>query len=448
MACRAAIQVRKYEELVSRTPDGRPLFADCTQAVLGRNRSFHQQLTFGLHDWIQRIELVHRIKIFGRNGLALGDVNGDGLDDVYVCQPGGLPNRLYVQQQDGTCVDRSREAAVDWLDQTSAALFVDLDNDGDQYLIGAVPWALLISANDGRGRFDLRGTLAASEYVQTLSVIDFDNNRRLDIYVCHAFASAEYREDNLDAAIAQYRQAIRQDSNLATAHFYLGVALWDKRETSDALVAYRSALQLDPQNAVYPAALGIRLRQLGQREEASRMLERAARLDPTDSKMRSNLRVTLCELGRVDAGVSHLKEAARLSPNDAALWAILGMALARHDPRSALDAFREAIRLDSESPTLYIHLGRLLTTHQDAEIRNGKEAVIYAKKLVELTNAEDARALDLLAAAHAEAGKFEDAVDVAQQAEQVARKHNQLDLAKKIRQRLSLYRGGRTFRSP
>jgi len=30
-----------------------------------------------------------------------GDVNGDGLDDVYLCQPGGLPNRLYVQNSDG-----------------------------------------------------------------------------------------------------------------------------------------------------------------------------------------------------------------------------------------------------------------------------------------------------------------------------------------------------------
>ena len=47
--------------------------------------------------------------VFTRSGMAVGDVNGDGLDDVYVCQPGGLPNRLFVQQSDGTAIDRSHE---------------------------------------------------------------------------------------------------------------------------------------------------------------------------------------------------------------------------------------------------------------------------------------------------------------------------------------------------
>ena len=50
---------------------------------------------------------------FGHHGLALGDVDGDGLDDVYLCQPGGLPNRLFVQQADGTALDTSAAAGVD-----------------------------------------------------------------------------------------------------------------------------------------------------------------------------------------------------------------------------------------------------------------------------------------------------------------------------------------------
>ena len=88
-----------------------------------------------------------------RYGVAVGDVNGDGLDDLYVCQPGGLPNRLYVQNADGTATDRSREAGVDWLDLSVSALLVDLDNDGDQDLVIVTDHRLLVSSNDGTGHF-------------------------------------------------------------------------------------------------------------------------------------------------------------------------------------------------------------------------------------------------------------------------------------------------------
>ena len=57
-------------------------------------------------------------------------MNGDGLDDVYVCMQVGLPNRLLIKQPDGTAVDQAAAAKVDFLDVTRAALLVDLDNDG------------------------------------------------------------------------------------------------------------------------------------------------------------------------------------------------------------------------------------------------------------------------------------------------------------------------------
>ena len=62
----------------------------------------------------------------------MADVNGDGLDDIYICQPGGLPNRLYLQRTDGTLQDMTESAGVGWLIHTHGCLLVDLDNDGDQ----------------------------------------------------------------------------------------------------------------------------------------------------------------------------------------------------------------------------------------------------------------------------------------------------------------------------
>ena len=180
-----SIRASDFEEV---SVDG-PWLVDCTEAVLGKNLSFREQLSFGLHHWLSRLGRVNGINVFSHSGMALGDVNGDGLDDIYVCQPGGLPNRLYIQQSDGTAIDRSQESGTDWLDHTSSALIVDLDNDGDQDLVAATDTGLLLMENDGTGQFQLRATLATRDTdTKSLSAADFDDDGDLDLYICIDFA--------------------------------------------------------------------------------------------------------------------------------------------------------------------------------------------------------------------------------------------------------------------
>jgi hypothetical protein len=160
------------------------LFTDCTESVLAGNDCFETQIRKGIDHWRLRLEEQIGMDAAALVGTAIGDVNGDGLDDFYYCEAGGLPNRLFVQRLDGTVRDMAAEAGVDWLDRSRAALFFDWDNDGDQDLVVNVGMSLLLMQNDGTGRFRLGGQLRPHPTPYSLSAADYDNDGWLDLYVC------------------------------------------------------------------------------------------------------------------------------------------------------------------------------------------------------------------------------------------------------------------------
>ncbi len=151
----ASIDAAEYEEVEA----PRRLFVDDTWSILGHEPVWSDQFRRGADDWLGRIESWIESDGFGHHGLAVGDVDGDGLEDLYVCDMGGLPNRLFRQNPDGTATDISARAGVDWLERTRSALLLDLDNDGDQDLVVATSVALLFMSNDGTGRFTLETNL-------------------------------------------------------------------------------------------------------------------------------------------------------------------------------------------------------------------------------------------------------------------------------------------------
>ena len=167
--------------------DGLP-FQDVTERAIGTHASWKEILARSI-DWFRaRLDASSGITVYGHNGIAVGDSDGDGLDDIYVCTPGGLPNILYRARPDGSFDDASASAGVDFLDNTSQALFLDLDNDDDQdlFLVGAD--ALSVLLNNGSGGFEpLPGAIPADisgrSTPVSIAAADHDLDGVLDVFV-------------------------------------------------------------------------------------------------------------------------------------------------------------------------------------------------------------------------------------------------------------------------
>ena len=107
----------------------------------------------------------------------------DTINSINVCQPGGISNQLFLHRADGTLADISSESGTDLLNDSPTALFVDLDNDGNQDLVVATLLYMAVLRGDGRGHFSLASEIRVDNAV-SISSADYDNDGRLDLYVC------------------------------------------------------------------------------------------------------------------------------------------------------------------------------------------------------------------------------------------------------------------------
>lgn len=173
----------------TRSRSAHPWYADITEHAFGRNASWAGQMAHGIDYWRTILDAASGIDIYGHNGVAVGDIDGDGLDDIYVCQPAGLPNRLYQNRADGTFADITESSGVGLLDNTACALVIDVNNDGLQDLVVVCATGPVLFLNEGGGKFRRKpdafqfanppqGTFTGA------AAADYDRDGWLDIYFC------------------------------------------------------------------------------------------------------------------------------------------------------------------------------------------------------------------------------------------------------------------------
>jgi len=183
-------RLRRWQALgETRSRSASPVFLDVTASALGSNSSYSAQLVRGVDYWRTVLDGACGIDIYGHNGVSVADIDNDGFDDLYVCQPAGLPNRLYRNRGDGTLEDITEASGLGILENTACALFADFDNDGRQDVVVVRANGPLLFLNQGGGKFRQKpdafqfatppqGTFTGA------AAADYDCDGWLDIYFC------------------------------------------------------------------------------------------------------------------------------------------------------------------------------------------------------------------------------------------------------------------------
>lgn len=144
--------------------------------------------------------LLHELS---QNGpcIAVGDVNGDRLDDVFIGGEKGVRSRIFVQRSDGTF--RETTVPLDTLREVGAAVFFDADGDGDldlyvasscaHSLEAARPHVLLL--NDGHGAYRADERLPVITASSSCVVAgDYDGDGDEDLFIAANLEPARYPE--------------------------------------------------------------------------------------------------------------------------------------------------------------------------------------------------------------------------------------------------------------
>ncbi len=227
---------------------------------------------------------------------------------------------------------------------------------------------------------------------------------------------------------------------LPEAYNNAGVALARSGNDAAAVEEFQRSIALKPGTSETHGNLGVSLLRLGRAPEAIAAFRRALELKPNDSRAELRLGSALTTAGNAREGIPHLERATALAPTNAEAWNHL--AIAYSVERRFADAIRTlqtAVNQVPDEASLAANLAWLLATGPDPALRDGRRAVAIAEPLCRRTNGNDVAALDALAAAYAESGRFDEAVETGRQAAALARAQGHTERVAGILARVALY---------
>ncbi len=215
----------------------------------------------------------------------------------------------------------------------------------------------------------------------------------------------------------------------------------------DGITLFKHTVEVTHNNSIAHRNLAHALNLHGKRDEALVHYFKALQINPKYTEAYNDIGNILACQGKINDAIYHYQEALRINPKYAGAYYNLGKIYAnKGDVENAILFYKKTLQVIPNMTEALYNLSWIYATNKDDKFRNGKEAVKLAEKLCGLQNYSYPLSLDALAAAYAEAKRFDDAVFTAKKALELALLCGPEELVSGIKQRLSLYKSGQPYR--
>lgn len=266
--------------------------------------------------------------------------------------------------------------------------------------------------------------------------LDHIDTPAIDFY--REFDAAQQLQDEHKyvEAIPAWKIAAAKDPTDARPLNNIGVALAATGKAAEAVEAYNQSLAINPDSSQTQNNLGSALAELGKLDEALQHIQRAVELNPDNGAAHVNLGHVLEVMGgHRDEAVAELRQGIELAPKSSDGHNIYGVILARQGKLDeAIGELQRAVDLAPNSAECHYNLGRAF-----AAGNRFPEALPHLQSAATLTHNNEPAILQMLAAVYSENGKFQQAIDTAQHALELAAQRQDTELTTALRANIERY---------
>jgi tetratricopeptide (TPR) repeat protein len=256
------------------------------------------------------------------------------------------------------------------------------------------------------------------------------------------------RQGKITEAIVEFRKAVAARPDYLAAHYHLGAAMGQAGQWPQAVAELKRVVELEPHFAEAQNSLGEALLNVNRLDEAIVHLRKALEAQPGYPKALNNLGVARIREGKLDEARLLFQQAVELQPGFPEGESNLGASLLmKGEVRGALVHYRASLASQPDHPDTLSNLAWVLATCADASLRDGTEALNLACRANRLSRGENPGVLRALAAAYAETGRFDEAVEHARRALKLAQSSGDEREVVSLRAQLACYEADNPFRA-
>ena len=340
-------------------------------------------------------------------------------------------------------VEQVAENEAEFLRFYAAAAFQGsgrIDEVARQYadVLKFKPESFMAHSNLGNTLAKLGRTTEAMAHLQKASQIKPD-----EVVPYYNLANILHGKGKISSAIEHYQKALKADPDFANAHKNLAITLQGRGRLVEAVSHLQQAIRIKPDDASPHLTLGLISKEQGNPDKAIEHFERALQLNPDYAEAHSKLAMVLQEQKKVAQAIKHYQQALKIKPDFTEAQFNLANALySQGNVGEAIEYYKQVLSIMPKHPVVLTRLAWIRATHPDAKWRDGAQAVALAEQCCQITQNKMIPALNTLAAAYAEVGRFEDAVKWQVKAIERTPEANQPEL----KARLQLYKAGKPYR--